>query len=273
MSSTPSPAPAAAVAGSDVAAIDVAAIDVAGLRKEFGKVVAVHDVSFSLQPGQLVGLVGPNGAGKSTTFKMLTGQLVPTAGTARVMGVDVAADPAGARRHLGIVPEFPKLYEYLSAREMITFAARIRSDDPTADPAKDPALQARVDDALRIAGLGADADRLIHEYSQGMHRKTALACALVAHPPVLLLDEALNGLDPASAERVLDALHARCEAGACVLLSTHVLDTLGRVADRVVVIEAGRVSADVPASELGRVREMLKARSDGDAVAPSGGEP
>lgn len=229
------------------------ALEARGLRKEYGRVVAVDQVDFALYPGQLVGLVGPNGAGKSTTFKMLTGQLVPTAGQAIVMGVDVAADPGRARRHLGVVPEHPKLYEYLSAREMITFAARIRSADPEAEP--DPA---RIEEALRVAGLGADADRLIHEYSQGMHRKTALACALVAEPEVLLLDEALNGLDPPSAERVLDVLRQRCAAGACVLLSTHVLDTLGRVADRVVVIQKGRVAADLPASELERVRGMLR---------------
>ncbi len=229
------------------------ALEARGLRKEFGKVVAVDQVDFVLRPGELVGLVGANGAGKSTTFRMLTGQLVPTAGQALVMGVDVADDPGAARRHLGIVPEHPTLYGYLSAREMITFAAQIRSAEPSRSP--DPAP---VEEALRIAGLGDDADRLIHEYSQGMHRKTALACALVAEPPVLLLDEALNGLDPPSAERVLDTLKTRCDAGACVLLSTHVLDTLGRVADRVIVIDDGRVTADVPATELESVRRMLR---------------
>lgn len=229
------------------------AVAVDGLRKEYGKVVAVDQVSFSLKPGEFVGLVGPNGAGKSTTFKMLTGQLLPTSGSARIMGVDVLAEPAAARQHMGIVPEHPKLYAYLSAREMITFAARIRSSDPTAEPDPD-----QVQRALQIAGLGDDADRLIHEYSQGMHRKTALACALVAEPPVLLLDEALNGLDPPSAERVLDSLRQRCAAGACVLLSTHVIDTLGRVADRVIVLQQGRVSADVPVSQLEQVWARLR---------------
>ncbi len=248
--------PPAAPGAADAAA-PAFALEARGLRKEFGRVVAVDAIDLALRPGELVGLVGANGAGKSTTFKMLTGQLQPTAGEARIMGVDVATDPAAARRHMGIVPEHPKLYDYLSAREMITFAARIRSADPSAEPDA-----ARVDEALRIAGLGGDADRLIHEYSQGMHRKTALACALVAEPPVLLLDEALNGLDPPSAERVLDTLHARCRAGACVLLSTHVLDTLGRVADRVVLIDKGRVQADRPASELEEIRRLLRRQGD-----------
>lgn len=229
------------------------AIEVRALRKEFGRVVAVDEVSFTVEPGQFVGLVGPNGAGKSTTFRMLTGQLAPTAGRARILGVDVAAAPAEARRLMGVVPEHPKLYEYLSAREMIQFAARVRSSHP--DQEADPA---QVEEALRLAGLGEDADRLIQEYSQGMHRKTALAAALVARPPVLMLDEALNGLDPPSAERVLDTLAARCREGAAVLLSTHVLDTLGRVADRVVVIQKGRVTADLPATEMAEVRRLIR---------------
>lgn len=247
MSTAPEPTPP------EVAAIEVAAIEARELRKEFGRVVAVDSVSFRVPQGQLVGLVGPNGAGKSTTFRMLTGQLQPTSGAAFVMGVDVSADPEGARRQLGVVPEHPRLYEYLSAREMITFAARIRAADPTVEP--DPA---RVEEALRLAGLGEDADRLIHEYSQGMHRKTALACALVAEPPVLMLDEALNGLDPPSAERVLETLAERCRQGATVLLSTHVLDTLGRVADRVVVVQKGRVTADLPASDMAEVRRLMR---------------
>ena len=111
-----------------------------------------------------------------------------------------------------------------------------------------------VDEGLAIAGLGEDADRLIREYSQGMRRKTALACAMVARPPVLFLDEALNGLDPPSAERVIRHLRAAVDRGAAVLLSTHVLDTLERVADRILMLEAGRVAADVPADQLDRLR-------------------
>ena len=114
-----------------------------------------------------------------------------------------------------------------------------------------------IDAALALTGLGDDADRLIREYSQGMRRKTALACAMVAAPPLLILDEALNGLDPPSAARVVGALRAACTAGAAVLLSTHVLDTLERVADRIVMITDGRVVADVPSSELDRIRDLF----------------
>lgn len=215
------------------------------LRKVYGRVVAVHDVSFELAPGTLLGLVGPNGAGKSTTIKMISGQLTPTEGRVSVDGVDVLTDPNGARARIGYVPEEPRLYDYLSAREMVQFVAEIRG-------------KGDVDAALEIAGLGDDADRLIQEYSQGMRRKTALACAMVARPPLLVLDEALNGLDPPSAARVVGALRAACDAGASVILSTHVLDTLEKIADRLVMISRGRVLADLPGTEMHRIREMFE---------------
>ncbi len=227
-----------------------------GLGRDFGRVRAVDTISFSMGPGEFVGLVGPNGAGKSTTIKLLTAQLLPTRGTVTVGGVDVVEDPNGVRRKLGYVPEDPKLYEYLSAREMVAFAADLRG--ATADD---------VERVLDLAGLGADADRLIREYSQGMRRKTALACALVARPPLLVLDEALNGLDPPSAARVVDALSEACRDGQSVLLSTHVLDTLEKVADRIVMIAAGRVLADVGVDELDRVRNLFATAPDRDPIA------
>ena len=214
------------------------------VQKRFGRVTAVEEVSFEVRPGEFVGLVGPNGAGKSTTIKMLSGQLLPTEGTITVGGVDVADDPNAARARIGYVPEEPRLYDYLTAREMVEFAAEIRGGGD-------------VGMALELAGLGGDADRVIREYSQGMRRRTALAAALVAQPPLLVLDEALNGLDPPSAARVVTALKAACEAGQAVLLSTHVLDTLERIADRVIMLRRGRVVADAPASALPELRELF----------------
>lgn len=217
---------------------------VRAVAKSFGRVAAVRDVSFEVAPGEFVGLVGPNGAGKSTTIKMLSGQLLPSAGSIMVDGVDVATDPNAARARIGYVPEEPRLYEYLTAHEMVSFAAEIRGGGD-------------VEAALELAGLGGDANRLIREYSQGMRRRTALAAALVAKPPLLVLDEALNGLDPPSAARVVRALEAACANGQAVLLSTHVLDTLERIADRVVMLAAGEVLADVPADQLDRVRGLF----------------
>lgn len=204
----------------------------------------MQDVSLSLAPGTLLGLVGPNGAGKSTTIRMLTGQLSPTSGSVRVAGVDVATDPNAARARIGYVPEDPRLYDYLTAREMISFVAEIRGGGD-------------VGAALAVAALDEDADRPIQEYSQGMRRKTAIAAAMVSRPPLYVLDEALNGLDPPSAVRVTAALRRACDEGASVILSTHVLDTLEKIADRLVMISDGRVLADVPGSEMERVRALF----------------
>ncbi|MEL6344869.1 MAG: ABC transporter ATP-binding protein [Myxococcota bacterium] len=220
------------------------AIVVDGVGKSFGRVDAVKSLSFTVQPGEFIGFVGPNGAGKSTTIKMLTGQLLPTRGRIQIGGIDVTEDPNAARAQVGYVPEFPQLYDYLNAREMIEFVARIRGGGD-------------VGRALEIAGLGDDAERLIQEYSQGMGRKTALACAMVAEPPVLILDESLNGLDPPSTARVLRALNDARAEGAAVLLSTHVLDTLEKVATRILMVRDGELIADVPASQLDEVRGLF----------------
>lgn len=216
----------------------MSAIEIRGLRKEFGRVVAVEQVDLVAEPGEFVALIGHNGAGKSTTIKVLTGQLTPTAGTVHVGGVDVSRDPGAAREKLGYVPEDPALYEYLTAREFLELVVSLRG-------------RGDIEEALALTGLGEDADRLIREYSQGMRRKTALAAAVVSKPPVVILDEALNGLDPPSAARVKASLRALCEQGSTVLLSTHVLETVEKVADRVVMLAHGRVVADERIADIG----------------------
>lgn len=219
-------------------------IQAVSLSKQFGRVHAVNDVSFSIEAGEFVGLVGPNGAGKSTTIKMLTGQLLPTSGTVQICGIDISAEPNKGRAELGYVPEFPELYTYLSAREMISFVAQIRG-------------RGDVEWALSLTGLGDDADRLIREYSQGMRRKTAIACAMVAKPKVLVLDEALNGLDPPSVDRVLRALNEVRSQGTAVVLSTHVLDTLEKIATRIIMLKDGSVEHDCLPSALQEIRNQF----------------
>lgn len=240
-------------------------IVLSGVRKAFGPVIAVDRVDLTLERGTFVGLIGHNGAGKSTTMKMVTGMLRPTEGTVHVGGVDVFANPVEARRRFGAVPENPALYEYMTAREFLTFIAEVRGAP-------------EIETALALTGLGADADRLIREYSQGMRRKTALAAAVLGDPGVLVLDEALNGLDPPSAARVKDALRARVDAGALVLLSTHVIETVQAVADRVVMLAHGRVVADertdsMEAGDLERLfLERLRAtRDDGERATLDAG--
>ncbi len=214
------------------------AIELQGLRKTFGPLVAVDRVDLVVPAGTFCGLIGHNGAGKSTTLKMLMGLLQPTEGSVRLQGIDVFADPQGARRHLGAVPEEPAVYEYLSAREFLEFIAEIREGGDVAR-------------ALEWTGLGKAADRLIREYSQGMRRKTALAAATLGDPSVLVLDEALNGLDPPSAARVKGLLREYVDSGKTVLLSTHVVETIQAVADRVVMLAHGRVVVDAQVAEIG----------------------
>lgn len=212
-------------------------IELDGISKRFGRVAAVQQIDLTLDGGSFVGLIGHNGAGKSTTIKMLTGLLRPDTGSIRIAGIDVHADPVAARRMFGAVPEEPALYEFLSAREFLAFVRDVRGAGD-------------IETALELTGLGKDADRLIREYSQGMRRKTALAAAMLGEPKVLILDEALNGLDPPSAAKVKTALRERVDAGCLVLLSTHVVETVQAVADRVVMLAHGRVVADEHTSAM-----------------------
>lgn len=237
------------------------ALELTGVRKVFGRVTAVDRLDLSVPRGQLVGLIGHNGAGKSTTLAMVMGLLRPTEGTVRLCGVDVQADPIGARAQLGAVPETPAMFEYLSAREHLQLVADLRG---VADGA------AAVDAALALTGLGDDADRLIREYSQGMRRKTALAMAMLGSPPVLVLDEALNGLDPPSAARVKAALRRYVDEGGTVIFSTHIVETIEAIADRVVMLAAGRVVEDVETSQLapGGLEDLFLERVAATTPAP-----
>ncbi|MEN0068316.1 MAG: ABC transporter ATP-binding protein [Myxococcota bacterium] len=214
------------------------AIALTGVRKTFGRTVAVDRVDLTVPPSTFLGLIGHNGAGKSTLLQMLMGNLRPTEGTVAVGGIDVHSSPREARQKLGAVPEHPPVFEWLNAREFFEFVAEVRGSD---DVAK----------ALEIANLGDDAERLIREYSQGMRRRTALGAAMIGSPSVLLLDEALNGLDPPSAARVKQRLRDAVDQGQTVVLSTHVVETVQSVADRVVMLAHGRVVADEKTADLG----------------------
>lgn len=211
-------------------------IRVEGLARSFGAVRAVDGVSFEAADGRITGLLGPNGAGKSTTLRILYTVLRPDSGTAAIDGVDVVADPLGARRRIGVLPHGAGIYPQLTARENIAYFARLHG---LAGAALDARVAALVEE-LEIAGY---ADRRAKGFSQGERIKVALARALVHAPKNLLLDEPTNGLD-VMATRALRALVLRLRAaGHCILFSSHVMQEVAALCDEIVIVDKGRVVA------------------------------
>ena len=219
------------------------AIQAEGLRKTYGRHVAVQRVDLAVRPGEIVGFLGPNGAGKTTTIKLLTGLLRPTAGRAAIMGHDVQRDPLAAKARFGYVPDTPKLYGKLRGWEFLRFMARLYRVPP-AD------AERRAADLLRLFDLDTAANDLIEGYSHGMQQKLALAGALIHDPQVLFLDEPTVGLDPRSARRIKDLLAQLRDRGAAVFFSTHILEIAERMCDRVLIINQGEIIAAGTIAEL-----------------------
>jgi ABC-2 type transport system ATP-binding protein len=198
----------------------------------FGNVVAVNDISFGLGPG-LTGLLGPNGAGKSTLLHLLAGLLQPSAGSVRVAGEPAWANPATYRR-IGLVPEREAVHDYLTGREFVLLNARLQGL---------PDVDSAVGRAIDTVDLVAAADRPIGTYSKGMRQRIKLAGALVHDPPILLLDEPFNGMDPRQRLHMMDLLRTMAGDGRTILFSSHILEEVERLADSVLVIYAGRLAA------------------------------
>jgi len=219
------------------------AIQAEGLRKVYGKLEAVADATFTIQPGEIVGFLGPNGAGKTTTIKMLTGLLAPSAGRASIMGHDIQKEPVVAKAAFGYVPDTPNLYGKLSGWEFLQFIARLY---------RVPREQAehRARELLRLFQLADAAGDMTEGYSHGMQQKLALAGALVHDPKVLFLDEPTVGLDPKSARLIKDILVQLRERGTAIFFSTHILEIAERMCDRVMIINQGRIVAAGTLAEL-----------------------
>jgi ABC-2 type transport system ATP-binding protein len=210
-----------------------AAVVVDRVSKWFGDTVALSDVSFTSRPG-VTGLLGHNGAGKSTLLDLLSGATGPSQGTVRVLGLDPRREPAVHER-LGLVPDGDGLWPFLTARQTVAFLARQRG---AADPDRVAAS------ALAVVGLDAAADRKVRGFSKGMRQRVRLAQALAHDPEVLLLDEPLNGLDPAQRRADIDLVRRLGDEGRTVLVSSHVLGEVERMADRVLVVVNGRLVAE-----------------------------
>ena len=217
-------------------------IEVSELTKDYGTVVAVRDVSFSVGKGEIVGFLGPNGAGKSTTLRILSGFLGATSGTVRIAGHDIAEAPLAARRALGYMPESAPLYPEMRVSEYLLFRARLK-EVPRGE------RTAAVGDAMTRAGVSHMASTVIQHLSKGYRQRVALADALVANPPLLILDEPTAGLDP-NQIREVRALVKDLGADRTVLLSTHILSEVEATCERAIVIDRGKLVAEGTIEEL-----------------------
>jgi sodium transport system ATP-binding protein len=218
-------------------------IEVQQLHKAFGSKIAVQDVTFSARDGQITGLLGPNGAGKTTTLRMLYTLLKPDRGRITVDGVDAALQPLEVRRRLGVLPDARGLYKRLTARENIAYFAQLHGLDAQL-------IRRRSDALIETLAMQDIAERRVEGFSQGERVKTAIARALVHDPRHIVLDEPSNGLDVIATRSLRDFLRQLRAQGRCVLFSTHIMQEVAALCDRIVIIAAGRVVADGTAAQL-----------------------
>jgi ABC-2 type transport system ATP-binding protein len=255
------------VAGQSPAPVDVPGdvLDVSDLTVHYGKRVAVDGLGLRLRAGEIVALLGPNGAGKSTSLLAMAGAVIPTRGTIRVGGADLARDPMAARARVGFADQPPSLYDFFTVSEHLAFVGEARGHH-------DAEAQRRL---LAELGLAPIADRLCRELSFGMRQRVGLAAALVGPVEVVLLDETLNGLDPRAARAAREVLQAAAARGVAILMSTHLLGVAERLCRRIIVMDRGKIATDVSGAELdalldkgpGALEELYLAMVDHDEVA------
>ncbi|GAA4393482.1 ATP-binding cassette domain-containing protein [Tsukamurella soli] len=219
------------------------AIEAHGLVKHFGSTRAVDGVDLIVPTGSVYGVLGPNGAGKTTTVSMLATLLRPDAGEARIFGYDVTRDAVAVRSLVGVTGQYASVDEDLTGRENLVLFSRLLG-------LSRPAARRRAEDLLEEFGLTEAADRPLKEFSGGMRRRLDLAASLIATPPLLFLDEPTTGLDPRTRAQMWDTIRRLVANGATVLLTTQYLDEADQLADRIAVIDHGRVIADGTAAEL-----------------------
>ena len=227
------------------------AVELVGVVKRYNEILAVDRVDLTIRAGEIFGLLGPNGSGKSTTLKMLLGLVKPTAGSIRVLGVDVEKDPVAVKKMLGYVPESPRLYEFLTGIEYLDFVGDIYDIAPSEK-------RTRINEYLKALQLEGREGDMISSYSEGMKQKIALTSAFLHRPKLLILDEQLSGLDPRSARIVKDLLHRSKSQRVTTIMSTHVLGIAEAVCDRIGIMYQGNLLA------LGNMEELReKARMPG----------
>ena len=222
-------------------------LEARGLSKLYSGVPAVKDVSFQVKAGEILGYLGPNGSGKTTTVSMVIGLLEPTRGSVFFEGQDISRDPVAYRRRVGYVPEEPNLYPFLSGREYLQLAGRLREI-----PAR--VLDTRIEGLLELFGLARDAEQSIGSYSKGMRQKILISAALLHDPDLLIFDEPLSGLDVTTSLVFRHLVRALADRGKIVLYSSHVLEVVEKLCSKVIVLYKGRVVAD---DSVERLRDVM----------------
>jgi ABC-2 type transport system ATP-binding protein len=222
-------------------------LEARGLSKFYGSSLAVRDVSFSLQPGQVLGYLGPNGAGKSTTVKMLIGLLDPSEGQVLYNGQDIRKDLAGYRRRLGYVPEEANLYPYLTGEEYLDMVATLRA-------MPNPRKKKRMASLLKLFSLWPHRHLSMGSYSKGMRQRILLIAALMDNPDVLILDEPLSGLDVTSVLIIKNLMQSLCARGRSIFYCSHILEIVEKVCSHLIILQKGQVIAR---GTLEEVREEI----------------
>lgn len=231
-------------------------IEISHLTKRYGPLTAVDDITFNVEPGQVLGFLGPNGAGKSTTMKMITGFLTPTSGTVRVCGHDVESAPLAAKACMGYLPEGAPCYAEMSVRSFLEFVADIRG-------LTGERRRARRDDVISRLELESVLEQAIETLSKGFKRRVGLAQALLHDPQVLILDEPTDGLDPNQKHQVRTLINAMSK-DKIIVISTHILEEVDAVCNRAIIIAGGRILADeapqalAARSSTGRLDEVFR---------------
>jgi len=247
-------------------------IAVEGLSKVYGELLAVDQLSFEVRAGEILGLVGPNGAGKTTTLRAIAGILPPSGGTLALDGFDVVRQPIEAKRRLAIIPDEPALFESLTVWEHLDFTARVYGV---------PGWEREGEALLRELEMFDRRDKMADELSRGMRQKVAVACALLHDPVALLLDEPLTGLDPRGIRTLYGALRRKAEAGAGILISSHLLGQIEPLCTKFLILREGRrlfygskaeIRGELPAlRENASLEEIFFEATEGE-FRPGGGE-
>lgn len=226
-------------------------IEIRHLTKRFGSFTAVDDVNLFIPAGTFFGFLGPNGAGKTTTIKTLTGLYEPTVGHCFINGYDVHWKPLEAKRSFGYVPDQPYLYDKLTGREFLHFVGGLFGMSVRQ-------VKQKIDELQHLFEIASFMDKRAEEYSQGMRQRIVLSAALLHDPKVLIIDEPIVGLDPRSARLVKDTLKRKTQEGLTVFMSTHLLEIVEELCDRIAIIKNGRIIYDNPAGvHNGRLERMF----------------